>query len=178
MKEILIDDFSYEELINSDFLSKFFDNNFLELKLLFKADFKNSKKIRDMLIYILDYFKTPWIWKNRFVIIIDELVNNSVEHWSLVWDINAVDFLIKKDAEENLKICIEVKDSGRKHNITAEDMYKLQEEKSNINFLKHTSIRWRWLFLIIKNLVDEIYFEDRQKWWITVWVKKQIKLKD
>ncbi len=173
MKEILIDDYNYEDIVNDEFVNHFLNWDFFELKLLFKSDFKNSKIIRDILVLILAKFNITSIWKNRFIIIIDELVNNSIEHGSIEWDINKIIFVIRKE-ENKLIINLEVKDTWKKHNIKAVDMQALQTEKSKINFLKHDSIRWRWLFLIIKNLVDNIYFKDREEWWLTVWIEKII----
>jgi hypothetical protein len=73
-------------------------------------------------------------------------------------------------------------------NIEVEDSWKWKEHKNSLEmvniwkiklkewFTNNNSIRWRGLFLIIKNIVDDLYFTDSNTWWLIVWVNKKIKI--
>jgi hypothetical protein len=82
---------------------------------------------------------------------------------------------IKKTPENEFDINVEVEDAGNwKSPQKAKDMEKLRNNKLKEWFENHTFIRWRWLFMIITKLVDELYFKDSNKWWLIVWVNKKI----
>lgn len=171
MNEIFIDQIS-SDIINKDYLSKFYNNDVFEVTFLFKSDFNNAKYLRDYLFIILDILWVDSTWKNRFVLILDELNNNAIEYWSVKWWLNIFRFSSKKDGN-NLVLNIEVEDEWNwekaKKAIEMEDLRKLRLEKG---FDNHNSIRWRWLFLIITKLVNKLYFKDSSRGWLIVWVDK------
>lgn len=174
MKEIYIDRTSKVQ-ITKDFLQSLGDFNKYEIAFLFNSDFNNAKYIRDYISIILDYLSIDLTWKNRFILVVDELVNNSIEYWSKDWDINILKFTAKK-TNDWIKINIEVEDSWKWEKAkNSKEMEVLRWERLTKWFQNHDSIRWRGLFLIITKLVDKLYFKDSNKWGLIVWIDKQIK---
>lgn len=173
MDKIVIDDLV--DGIDKKNLSTYYDNNRFEISFLFKSDFKNTKKLRDYLISIFDFLEVWMLWKNRFVLIVDELNNNAIEYWSLDQSVNTLRFeAILKD--DNIYINIEVEDAWDWIKTKkASEMEELRKQKLEKWFEDHNSIRWRWLFLIITKIVDELYFKDSKNWWLVVWIKKTVK---
>ena len=63
---------------------------------------------------IFDAFEVPVPWRGRFVLITDELVNNSIEHGSEKNDINECIIKTHRKADNSLfKISVEVHDTGK-----------------------------------------------------------------
>jgi len=92
-------------------------------------------------------------------LIVDELNNNAIEYGSKKGDLNKMTFSFQRNTKTLLSI--EVEDSGAgKDAKNAETMRKLQSTKIKEGFENHASIRGRGLFMIIVNLVDELYFKD------------------
>jgi len=177
MEKIIIDDFNEEELINKDFLNHFYDWVSYEASFLFKSNFINSKKIREIVFIISEIIWIPSLWQKRFIIIIDELVNNSIEYWSSADSFNKLVFYSKKE-KDIINIQLEIKDNWDWNaSKTAEEMEEIRIKKLN-EWFNMNSIRWRWLFLIITKLVNKLYFKNRQNWWLTVWIEKTIDLND
>ena len=175
MEEIFIDNVS-PDTITHDYLSQFYKNDTMEISFLFKSDFNNAKYLRDDLMIILDIMWLDSIWKNRFVLIIDELNNNAIEYGSNENAINVFKFIGKKQ-EDGVYLNIEVEDEGNGKNAKKSmEMENLRHEKVEKWFENYHSIRGRGLFLIITKLVDELYFKDSQKWGLIVGVKKTIKI--
>lgn len=174
MNEIFIDGATKENVVNKDYLSSFYNDDTFNLTFHFKSNFVITKNIRDCLIILLDIIWVESIWKNRFVLIIDELSNNSIEYGSKEDDINIIRFNSKKN-QDKVYINIEVEDNWNwKTPKTAIEMEELRNNHIWNWFENHNSIRWRWLFLIITKLVDELYFKDSQNWWLIVWINKII----
>ena len=120
------------------------------------------------------YFDKKWV--PRFILITDELNNNAIEYWSLEEDINYMRFKVEYCEEKNIcKVKLEVEDSWKwKKTKTADEMYNLEDNKITQWFDHYTNIRWRWLFLIIHKLVDNLYFKDADTWGLIVWIEKQL----
>jgi len=59
-----------------------------DLEIIFKTDYNQSKIIRDLILLLFRENKIEVPWKNRFTLISDELVNNSIEYGSLPLDKN------------------------------------------------------------------------------------------
>lgn len=129
MLQIDISDLEYDELI--DFVNKSIsDFGDFDLELIFKADYNQSKIIRDLILLLFQKNNIEVPWKNRFALISDELVNNSIEYGSLPLDKNR--FTIHfRTADEVLTINMEVCDTGRglgsKTSHEMEDLKKLKE---------------------------------------------------
>lgn len=111
MLQIDISHLEYGELV--DFVNKnVVDFGSFDLELIFKADYNQSKIIRDLILFLFQKNNIEVPWKNRFVLISDELVNNSIEYGSLPLDKNH--FTIHfKTADGVLTINMEVCDTGR-----------------------------------------------------------------
>jgi len=177
MDIINIDDLSPDK-INSEFCRSLLkDIKNINLCFEFKSDFTNTKNIRDCVLNILDILWVSPIWQRRFVLIVDELNNNAIEYWSDKGSINHMYLKIKR-YDDWININLEVEDNWNwKCSKTAREMEDLRNKKVSMWFDNHKSIRWRGLFMIITNLVDELYFKDSNKWWLIVWINKIISLK-
>lgn len=175
VNEIFIDQIS-SEIINKDYLINFYKDNKFEITFLFKSNFHNTIYLRNYLFIILDILWINSIWKNRFILILDELNNNAIEYWSIEDGINIFRFSSKLEWN-NLILNIEVEDEWNWKNAKkAIEMEELRKIKSWYDFNNSHSIRWRWLFLIITKLVDKLYFKDSNKWWLIVWIDKILQI--
>lgn len=81
--------------LDQDSLIEFFqasipDFSDFELTVEFLADYAQSKTIRDGILYLFEQNNINVPWKNRFALISDELVNNSIEYGSMPLDKNQV----------------------------------------------------------------------------------------
>ena len=183
MKNIDIDSLSLstdisidiKEELKEDLISKNLDVCFV-----YKSIFKNTKYLRFVIEKILVELGVEKAWIGRFVLIVDELNNNAIEYWSKKTDQNMVRFKSSyNEKTKNLEINIEVEDMWTwKGHKRAADMMNIEKQRINKWFEKYDSIRWRGLFLIIYKLVDQLYFIDSEKWWLIVWVKKNVTLKE
>ncbi len=98
-------------------LTDYFESNitdFSEFKLVitFLSDYTQSKMIRDGVLFLFEKNAINVPWKNRFALISDELVNNSIEYGSMPLDKNEVYVYFTKKSGK-LAVCIEVSDTGR-----------------------------------------------------------------
>ena len=163
------------DIVNKDaFIKKLIFKWSLEVEFSFLSNFKHTSFIRNIILIIWKLTSLNNICKNRLILIIDELVNNAIEYWSKEWETNKLRIIIKKK-KGLVYFNIEIEDTGnwKKHH-TAEEMEQIREKKLNIWFDWYNSIRWRWLFMIITNLVEKLYFKDTKSWWLIVWVEKTI----
>jgi hypothetical protein len=107
MLQIDISHLEYSELI--DFVNgNISDFSSFDLELIFKADYNQSKIIRDLILFLFQKNAIEVPWKNRFVLISDELVNNSIEYGSLPLDKNnfTVHFrTVEKMLTINMEVC-------------------------------------------------------------------------
>ncbi|MDD5769493.1 MAG: ATP-binding protein [Candidatus Gracilibacteria bacterium] len=171
MEEIFIDEISSISL-SKDYLSRFYNDDIFELSFLFKSDFNNTKHIRDVLFVISGILGIDSTWKNRFVLIVDELNNNAIEYGTKKGGLNILRFKGKKQ-DGKIFINIEVEDEGNgTKSKKACDMEILRNQKTELGFNNHNSIRGRGLFLIITKLVDKLYFKDSQKGGLIVGIDK------
>lgn len=157
------------------FINENFDKKNIEICFLYKSFFSNSKILRDFVDLIFSKLNISSEWKIRLVLIVDEMNNNAVEYWSLQWEMNSLNIKIlnKKDS---IYINFEVQDTG--HWLKSKKsyiMHKLEEESMYNSSDNKRSIRWRWLFVIIKKLVDHLYFKDSDSWWLIVGIEKTLK---
>ncbi len=98
----------------------------------YRADFANSKIIRDFVGAIFDAFTVPKPWRGRFILITDELINNSIEHGSQENDMNRCIINVEKNGNNTLfRISVEVHDTGNKGEkfVSLEEIKKEQDEK-------------------------------------------------
>lgn len=162
------DNFSLTDLDN------YITSQTASLEFVYKSDFKNAKILRDCVEHILKSFELNQKDISRYILACDEMNNNAIEHGSKPGDTNVLRMKINK-TNENIYLDIQVQDSWNgKTAKSAEQMNECKNKRSQIDFTKHNSIRWRGLFLIIVNIVDELYFQDAEKWWLIVWFKKDL----
>lgn len=110
------------------------------------------------------------------MLIIDELNNNAIEYGSLAWESNTFTLILKKENSNSFYVESYVSDTGNwKYSKKSQDMEDLREAHKNKDFSNHNSIRGRWLFLIISQLVDTLYFKDNENWGLTVGIQKLLK---
>ena len=144
-----------------------------EIELTFKAHFPLSRHVRETLSYLLRRNGIDDRWQNRFALISDELVNNSIEHGSKEGDINSVYIKVSQEQGSVLVLVLEVTDTGRgPHAKNAVDMVALLAEKKKTWLSDTTRKRGRG-FQIMEKLVDKVYFRDATKGGLTVGVLKK-----
>jgi len=54
----------------------------LDLSILYNSDFKNAKKLREIVDIICIMYDIDAKWKTRLILICDELNNNAIEYGS------------------------------------------------------------------------------------------------
>lgn len=83
-----------------------------EVKIEFVSDYTQSKMIRDAILHLFERNNINLPWKNRFALISDELVNNSIEYGSMPLDKNTM-YIKFSPIEGGINVEIEVSDTGR-----------------------------------------------------------------
>lgn len=175
MINIDISNIESQELIDYVSLSIRDYTNF-EINLLFKADYNQSRLIRNLVLFLFEQNDINVPWKNRFSLIADELINNSIEYWSLPLDKNT--FVIKfATINKILTIDLEVHDTGRwMFAKNSQEMEEIRKQKDEEGFDRYLGKRWRWLFQLVNNIVDNMYFKDKEWGWLIVWIQKTLEL--
>ncbi len=179
MDKIVIDNVELSLKDKERIVNELNTSNKYSVEVFYKSDFSNTSILRNFVSFLCEQIWIDPTWTFKIVLISDELNNNAIEYWSKVWDINKMRIFVNRKSD----ICdfvIEVEDTwnGLYHK-NAEAMYKLREEKIERWFKDYSSIRGRWLFLIIENLVDSLYFKDSSEWWLIVWIDfKDFKIQD
>lgn len=173
MLQVDISHLEYNELL--DFVNNnVSDMGNFDLELIFKADYNQSKIIRDLILTLFQKNNIEVPWKNRFALISDELVNNSIEYGSLPLDKNR--FTIHFQTQDKiLTINMEVCDTGRwLESKTSQEMEELKTIKESAWFDGYLGKRGRGLFQLVTNLVDELYFKDNANGGLIVGVRKKM----
>ncbi|MDD2566331.1 MAG: hypothetical protein PHZ26_02675 [Candidatus Gracilibacteria bacterium] len=167
--------------LESQDLIDFIENNVediknFELSIQYKADYSQSRLIRNLILFLFEKNGIDVPWKNRFSLISDELVNNSIEYGSLPLDKNT--FLIRFSIIGNiLYINLEVHDTGKgafaKNSLQMENIRKQKMLETQQVYLGK---RGRGLFQLVTNIVDELYFKDKETGGLIVGVNKKLEL--
>jgi len=173
MKQIFLDEIWGKDGIRK-LISSFSDVDTLDISISYVSDFKNAKKLRKFMDTLCVCKHISWKWRTRLVLISDELNNNAMEYGSKEGDINIFRVqLQQKEGSQNISISVsdtwswaEAKNSSQ--------MQEIREKLEDTDYSQHHSIRWRWLFLIINQLVDTLIFHDSDIWWLTVQVEKRL----
>lgn len=170
MKEIHISEIENLEDKKS-FVEGLFQGKDFHVCFYYQSDFQKTQLLRDIIDMVADIAWLDNKWKRRLVLIVDELNNNAIEYGSTTGYINKMTFVL--DCQSAISMTIEVEDGGNGNKPKkAEQMRALQSEKKEQWFDNHDSIRGRGLFMIIENLVDDLYFQDAPSGWLIVGVKK------
>lgn len=135
------------------------------------AELPFSPKVREFLTTFLkkeSEFSNKWVW--RLWLMVDEMVNNAIEHWSNSENDSVEISLI---SYTNKSIEIRIKDSGKKwKTISWKDLMKKinLKRKNKNNWMKlDTGIRWRWLSHIVSEWSDKFDYTDNKSGWLT-WI--------
>ena len=113
------------------------------------------------------------LWKKRFILIVDELVNNAVEHGSEEGDENT--FVLMCTRQDNdVVVTIEITDPGR-GNKNATEMGEFIRERQKTWETDRSRKRGRG-FQILHKLVDALYFRDEEDGRFTVGIKKTLSI--
>ena len=150
------------------------DPGAFDLFVTFQADYGQSKMIRDLILNLFERNSIEVPWKNRFALISDELVNNSIEYGSMPLDKNG--FFISFRAKDGLlHVTLEVQDTGRGLEAkSSQEMEEIRKMKEMQGFDNYLGKRGRGLFQMITRLVDELYFRDNDDGGLTVGIRKAL----
>lgn len=163
-----------ETLDKQQYINECINSNQLDIQFEYSSDFKNAKILRDFMEIIFTSFDLPKKETARYVLACDEMNNNAIEYGSLENEKNYLRVNINKQ-NTIVSLSIEVEDTGNwKFAKTAEEMEEFKKIRVHEDYAQHKSIRWRWLFLIIINIVDELYFKNTSEGWLIVWYKKDL----
>jgi len=174
MKEVQIHELSTHP-DRKQFLESCIQNDTFDVCFIFGSSFVNAKLLRDTVDMVCAIMWLDSKWKTRMVLIVDELNNNAIEYGSKETDMNKLHIYIKKEPWNSFDIKISVQDSGNgEHAKSAQEMEELRDTRTQKWFKNHNSIRWRWLFMIISNLVDILYFKDAENKGLIVWIEKKL----
>lgn len=155
-------------------LDKYITLDSTDIEFVYESDFKNAKILRDCVEYILKSHNISSKDVSRYVLACDEMNNNAIEHGSKPGDTNTLRLHIQK-SQSTITLDVQVEDSWNGTTAkTASQMEECKQKKAQVGFSNHTSIRWRGLFLIIINIVDELYFHDSQNGGLIVGFKKDL----
>lgn len=156
--------------------STYYKSDIGVLRIEYGSSYENTKILREIIDEFCTIFWIPAKWKTRLVLIYDELNNNAIEHWSAESDLNYCYISLEK-RNEGIYVIGYVEDTGKaEKSKNYNDLKAMQEEFKNKDFSKHHSIRWRWLFLIISQLVNFLDFRPASLWWVQVYFEKLIPL--
>ncbi|EKE29863.1 MAG: hypothetical protein ACD_2C00088G0028 [uncultured bacterium (gcode 4)] len=159
-----------------DYVSKNMENfNDFEVAILFRSDYSQWSMIRNLITFLLENAWMDPVWKNRFSLIWDELINNSIEYGSLPLDKNIFRIRLIQN-EWSTDVILEVQDTWRWLMAkTSSQMEEIRQEKLEEWFDVFMGKRWRWLFKLVINIVDSLYFKDAEWGWLIVWIEKKLK---
>ena len=117
------------------------------------------------------------MWRGRFVLITDELVNNAIEHGSAAGDLDSCIIRASEDESKDFSITLEVHDTGRgkdsKDASHMEDIRDQKLEEHNADGV-HMEKRGRGLFYITEKLVDRLSFDESIHGGLAVKIEKNI----
>jgi anti-sigma regulatory factor (Ser/Thr protein kinase) len=132
-----ISQIDYQDLVQMADTSIPDPSNF-DLVIRFQSDYGQSKMIRDLVLHLFERNSIDVPWKNRFALISDELVNNSIEYGSMPLDKNTVSMRFRPQGGK-LYVTLEVRDTGRgpeaKTSKEMEDIRKLKEAQGFDGYL-------------------------------------------
>lgn len=151
------------------------DFSHIDTHIEFWVDHSQSKILRDYVGKIFEVNGITSSWRWRFILITDELINNAIEHWSSLWDLDSCVIHVEKSKDEGFSINIEVHDTGRgKDSEKAKDMIQVKNDRQKKEGEVYMEKRGRGLFYITEKLVDKLSFSESPKGWLAVIIEKNI----
>jgi anti-sigma regulatory factor (Ser/Thr protein kinase) len=144
------------------------------VEFLYRSDYGNTKTLRDFVEAIWDKLKLNLKLRAKIILIADELNNNAIEYGSSNGGINIMRIIVKKNIWK-IDFQLEIEDNGKwKEHRTSLEMETMRAHQLKVWYFKHNSIRWRWLFLIVVNIADRLYFKNSQSGGLIVGIKMRI----
>lgn len=173
--QVDISQLDYQDLL--DFVDQNIpDPGTFELQIEYQADYGQSKMIRDLVLNLFERNSIEVPWKNRFALISDELVNNSIEYGSMPLDKNGFSISFRRNGGQ-LFVNLEVHDTGRGLEAkTSQEMEEIRKMKEMQGFDNYLGKRGRGLFQMITRIVDELYFRDNDLGGLTVGIRKVLEV--
>ena len=120
------------------------------------SDLRFSHSLRNFVGDILQIINVNNVWKNRLILVIDELFMNSVRYGS-AGDNDTVYFTIAIDEE---KVIFTIEDEGKGTKIDPKKLKAIVEKNKNDHTLIKTS--GRGLSLIVNNWADKLNFSNSE----------------
>lgn len=165
-------------MVSLDTVTEVYSNEYgKSIKIHIPASVSFSSSIRDIIgSLIQNETKFSQKWRHRIQLMVDELVNNAIEHWSS-WD-NLVKILITFHNNNDVEIIVEDSWTG-KSRIDANDLLnkaKFNREMMINNPWSNKTIRWRWLALIVLNWSDDFTYKNSPNWWLIARLYKKFSL--
>lgn len=148
------------------------DSKNINLEFVYRSNFDNTKTLRDFIemIGVFIWFESKMV--SKLILMSDELNNNAIEYGTKKNDYNKFKVRTWELDDGNLQLIIEVEDSGNgKAPKKALDMETMRAHKLKRWYFNHNSIRGRWLFLIIVQIADRLYFKNSKDGWLIVGIK-------
>lgn len=177
MKEFSLTNQPYDEIIPK-MVSEINTKSDETYVINYDAHFANSKIIRDFVGEIFNIFKIPTPWHGRFVLITDELVNNSIEHGSREGDTNRCVITTKMEWENLFRVSVEVHDTGNGESLKSiDEMTEKKDETTHENAV-YMGKRGRGLFHITEKIVDKLTFWKSDQGGLMVKIEKCINTKN
>ena len=175
MKKIVISDVENIKQWKDEIVIEFQKYNEVKFELIYKSDFANNNIIRDFISFVCEKVGIDYLIKFKIILIIDELNSNAIEYWSKSWENNKIRMHVTK-TEKDFVINLELEDTWNWNFAkSSNEMYWIEKQKIKTGFKNNKTIRWRWL-LIIKSIVDKLYFKDSITWWLIVWIDYKFKI--
>lgn len=150
------------------------DMNDLHCTIEFSADHSQSKIIRDFVWKIFDTHHIRTLWRGRFILITDELINNAIEHGSAKDDLDSCVIHAGLSETWEFRISLEVHDTGNgKDSGNIQDMSVIMDTHTRHKWV-YMGKRGRWLFHITEKLVDNLSFSKSPIGWLAVKIEKTL----
>jgi len=153
-----------------------FENERKLIAIAMLSNIEFSPRIRELVLSIIrNNTEFSSRWACRLQSVIDELVNNAIEHGSDGKSLVTLTIFLST-ADGSLEFTIADTGTGNKKTTAAALTKKMQEnyEIMKLNPLSNTTIRGRWLVQIVLNWSDVFTIEDNDKGGLTTKVTKYL----
>jgi anti-sigma regulatory factor (Ser/Thr protein kinase) len=132
-----------------------------KVDICFESVFESGPVIRDIVSTFLSAYNMPKTWINRFYLVVDELINNAIEHGSATGEENTMIIVISRiPYSKNIEVLLETRDTGHGPKPKkSSELYELKARKQMQGFENYLGKRGRGV-LIMAKLMDSIDFYD------------------
>lgn len=155
-------------MVSPDAVAEVFSNEYgKSIKIHIPASSTFSLSVRDIIgALIKNETLFSQKWKHRMQLMVDELVNNAIEHWSSKND--HVKLLITFYNNHDVEIVVEDNWTGQ-IKVGAQELserIRINRQKMLDNPASNKTIRWRWLAMIILNWSDNFSYKNNSNGWL------------